>query len=153
MSLSRCRNLSYVVLLLAAACGDGDPSHQNLGAPAEVVEPGEDEIVQDDDQKVVAVEPDAIGLSCDVKAFLATHCQGCHGAEAKNGTPLLTHNNLVAASKKDPTALVADRMIMRMIDSEKPMPPVAKNDRIASTDLAMFLAWVDLDMPKGRCDQ
>jgi mono/diheme cytochrome c family protein len=151
MLLSRCRNLSYVVLLLAAACGDGDPSQQNRGAPAEVVEPGEDEILQDDVQKV-AVEPDAIGLPCDVKAFLALHCQGCHSAEAKNGTPLLTHENLVTVSKKDPAALIAERMIARMSDSEKPMPPAAKNDRVNSSDLAMFLAWVDLDMPKGRCD-
>jgi mono/diheme cytochrome c family protein len=115
------------------------------------MEPGEGEILEDDTQKV-AVEPDAIGLPCDVKAFLATHCQGCHGAEAKNGTPLLTHENLSAGSKKDPTTSVADRMIRRMIETEKPMPPAAKNDRVNSTELAMFLAWVDLGMPKGRCD-
>jgi mono/diheme cytochrome c family protein len=151
MSLSRYRNLSFAALLLAAACGDGDALHHVVDAPAEV-DPGEDEIVQQDDQKV-AVEPDAIGLPCDIKAFLAQHCQGCHGAEAKNGTPLLTRENLVAASKKDAALMVGDRIVMRMADAEKPMPPAAKNDRIGGDDLAMFLHWVDDDMPAGRCDQ
>jgi hypothetical protein len=154
MSLSRYRNLSCVVVLLASACGDGDSIHQNIGDPAEV-DPGENEIVQEepkDEEAVTPVEPDAIGLSCDVKAFLAMHCQGCHGAEAKNGTPLLTHDNLLAASKKDPTRMVAQRMALRMVDGEKPMPPAAKNDHVNSTDLAMFLGWLDLGMPAGRCD-
>ena len=127
------------------------PVRQNVGAPAEVVEPGEDEILQDDDRKV-AVEPDAIGLPCDVKAFLALHCQSCHGAEGKGGTSLMNHENLVAAAKKDPALMVADRALLRMVDSEKPMPPAAKNDAVSPSDLALFTAWVNLDMPKGRCD-
>lgn len=155
MSLSRYRNLSFAAFLLAAACGDGDPLRHMDDAPAEV-DPGENEIVQEEvpaDQPEVAVVPDAIGLPCDVKAFLALHCQGCHSAEAKNGTPLLTRENLVAASKKDPTLMVGERAIMRMIDAEKPMPPAAKNDRIVQADLEMFSGWLMAEMPAGRCDQ
>jgi mono/diheme cytochrome c family protein len=152
MSLSRYRNLSLIVGLLVSACGDGDPLHHVVDAPSEIAEPGEDEILQQDDQKV-AVEPDAIGLPCDVKEFLMLHCQGCHSAEAKNGTPLLTHENLVAMAKKDPALMVGERAILRLMDKEKPMPPVAKNDPISADDLAMLSAWVDADMPAGRCDK
>lgn len=161
MSLSRYRNLSYVVLLLASACGDGD-AVGSVGAPAEI-NPGEDAIVQQDNDKdqdedsdqdeKVTVEPDAIGLPCEIKAFLAQHCQGCHGAEAKNGTPLLTHENLLAAAKKDPQLMVAERAALRMVDPEKPMPPAAKNDRISSEDLAKWLNYVDSGMAAGRCDE
>jgi hypothetical protein len=156
MSLSRYRSVSYLVFVLASACGDGDQI-QDVNAPSEV-DPGEDAILQEEEQKEpepepVVVEPDEIGLPCDVKAFLALHCQGCHGAEAKNGTPLLKHENLLAASKKDPNLIVAERMMLRMVDAEKPMPPAAKNDHVGPEDLGMFQAWVEAGMPAGRCDE
>jgi mono/diheme cytochrome c family protein len=153
MSLSRYRNLSYLLVALAAACGDGDPLRPAVVQP-EVADPNEDAIIeQEPEEEPVAVEPDEIGLPCDVKAFVALHCQGCHGAEAKNGTPLLTHENLVAASKKDPTLMVAERMVLRMTDPDKPMPPAAKNDHVGAEDLGMFSAWIDSGMPAGRCDE
>lgn len=161
MSSFRCRNLSYLVFALAAACGDGD-SVATVGTPAEI-NPGEDAIVQQDNDKdqdedtdqeeKVAVEPDAIGLPCEIKSFLTMHCQGCHGAEAKNGTPLLTRENLQAAAKKDPELMVAERAALRMVDAEKPMPPAAKNDRINSDDLAVWMKYLDDGMPAGRCDE
>jgi mono/diheme cytochrome c family protein len=151
MSLSRYRSLSFAAFLLAAACGDGDPLHHMVDAPAEL-DPGEGEIVQGDDQKI-AEEVDPVGLPCNIKAFLAQHCQGCHTAEAKNGTPLLTRDNLVAMSVKDPNAQVGARAVMRMFNMAKPMPPAAKNDRISEADFAMFLGWVQADMPAGSCNE
>ena len=150
MSSSRYRRLSYAVLLIAVACGDGDQLRQDLEDPSEVAEPGEGAIVQEEPEPEL---PDEIGLPCDVKAFLAKNCQGCHGAEAKNGTPLLTRDNLLTASKKDPMRKVAERMALRMSDKEKPMPPMGKGEPVASADLEMFLAWLDSSMPAGRCDQ
>jgi mono/diheme cytochrome c family protein len=147
MSLSRYRNLSFVALLLAAACGDGDPG-PSLDT-AEVIAPSEDEIVQEEEPE--GEEPDAVGLPCDVQTFLAKHCQGCHGAEAKNGTSLLTRESLRGASKKDPNATVAKRALMRMIDGPKPMPPASKTDRPSEAEYLMFLAWVEADMPEGSC--
>jgi hypothetical protein len=155
MSSSLSQKLSFVVLALASACGDGDGVQQGLGDPAEL-EPGSDEIVQDDEKVAPEPEPvvpDEIGLPCDVKAFLALHCQGCHGAEAKNGTSLLTYENLSTAAKKDAAVWVADRALLRMSETEKPMPPASKNDRVTDADLAMFTAWLDDGMPKGRCDE
>ena len=156
MSLSRYRNLSFVALLLAAACGDGD---HGPDVP-DFIAPSEDEIVQEEETAPVEpapVEPapvaqDPVGLSCEVKDFLAKHCQGCHGAEAKNGTSLLTLESLRGVSKKDPNASVAKRALTRMMDPMKPMPPASKTERPSEAEFAMFLGWIDADMPAGRCD-
>lgn len=150
MSLSRCRKLSFVAsLLLAAACGDGD---HGPNAP-DYIAPSEDEIIQEEEPAPApAPEPDPVGLSCEVKDFLAKHCQACHGAEAKNGTSLLTLESLRGVSKKDPEASVAKRALTRMMDTMKPMPPAAKTERPSEAELEMFLDWVDAEMPAGRCD-
>ncbi len=149
MSLSRCRNLSFVAsLLLSAACGDGDHGP----ATPDFVAPSEDEIVQEEPEPEPEPKPDPVGLSCEVKDFLAKHCQGCHGAEAKNGTSLLTLESLRGGSKKDPNTAVAKRALTRMMDTMKPMPPASKTERPSEAEFAMFLDWVDADMPAGRCD-
>ena len=145
MSLSRVRTVSFVALFLLAACGDGDPA---APAPQDVA-PGEDAIVQEHPAPVV---PDAVGLPCDVKAALATNCARCHGADAKNGTTLLTRDDLLAASKKDPTQMVAERVAVRISDKEKPMPPIGKSEPMSSADYETLMAWLDDGMPAGRCD-
>lgn len=147
MSQSRYRNLSFVALLLAAACGDGD--HTPSPSAPEFIEPSEDEIVNE--EKAAEEEPAAPGLPCDVQAFLAKYCQGCHGAEAKNGTPLLTLENLRGVSKKDPDATVAKRSVMRMLDAVKPMPPASKTDRPTEAEFVMFVKWLEADMPGDGC--
>jgi len=152
MSLSRYRNLSLsALLLLSAACGDGDRGP----ATPDFIAPSEDEIVQEEEpapEPEPEPEPDPVGLPCEVKDFLAKHCQGCHGAEAKNGTSLLTLESLRGVSKKDPNAPVAKRALTRMMDPMKPMPPASKTERPSEAEFAMFLDWVDADMPEGRCD-
>lgn len=120
------------------------------GAQIEVADEKQDE--SKDDEKV-AEEPDALGLPCNVKEFLAMNCQRCHGAEAKNGTPLLSRDNLLAVAKKDPNATVVQRALLRMVETEKPMPPAGKGDRVSEANLEMFTAWVDEGMPAGHCDQ
>jgi mono/diheme cytochrome c family protein len=151
MSPSRYRNLSFVALLLAAACGDQDHGPDR----PEVVAPSEAEIVQEEEpaEEPAKIAPDEVGLPCEVKEFLAKHCQGCHGAQAKNGTALLTLDNLLGTSKKDPDANVATRALVRMMDTAKPMPPAAKMERPSEAELEMFLAWFEADMPAGRCDE
>jgi len=156
MSLSRYRGLSCAVLLFAAACGDGDPVGHVVDTPAAEVDPSENEIIQEEStpeepETEQAEEEDPVALPCEIKAFLTQYCQGCHGAEAKNGTPLLSLENLHAKSKKSEAQTVGARAIARMIDMQRPMPPAAKAVRPSEADFAMFFAWVEADMPAGHC--
>jgi hypothetical protein len=55
-------------------------------------------------------------------------------------------------AKRDASAIVVDRMLLRMMENEKPMPPVGKGERVSQTQLEMFTAWVDQGLPAGHCD-
>jgi mono/diheme cytochrome c family protein len=146
MSLSRVGSLSALFILLAGGCAESGPAQPSVqDTPIEVA----DAPAEDDNKEV----PDAVGLPCNVKEFLAMNCQRCHGADAKNGTPLLTRDHLLEMAKKDPNAMVVERMLLRMSASEKPMPPVGKGDPVSAGNLEMFTAWVDEGLPAGHCDQ
>jgi mono/diheme cytochrome c family protein len=165
MSFVRSGSLSSMLVLLAAACGDGEPAAPSVpmmfdtpvqaadgGAPDE--DQGNDEDAHSDeggDDK--QEENDPVALPCDVKEFLARNCQRCHGADAKNGTPLLTRDNLLAVAKRDAAVMVADRVLLRVAETEKPMPPAGKGERVSQKDLEMFTAWVDQGLQPGQCDQ
>lgn len=90
-------------------------------------------------------------LPCDVEAILATNCQRCHAEGAKNGTSLITRAHLIAMSKKDPALQVADRVLLRMAETEKPMPPVGKGEPVSEEDRAVLESWVEQGMPAGSC--
>lgn len=122
-------------------------------APVEAEEPDTDDKNVDADAGVIEERVDELGLPCDVKQFLQVNCQKCHGAEAKNGTPLLSRDNLMVEAKKDPTVPVVQRMLMRMSATDKPMPPMGKGDPVSEANLEMFTGWVDNGMPAGHCDE
>lgn len=153
MSLSRYLASSSVLVLVALGCGDGDDAGQSSQDLASERGADGDEEQHDNQQKEVAQSADELALPCDVKEFLQVNCQRCHGAEAKNGTPLLSRDDLLAAAKKDPSLSVVERALLRMVDSEKPMPPKGKGQPVSEADLEMFTRWVDDGMPAGRCDE
>src|SRR5580658_317619 len=65
------------------------------------------------------------GLPCPVADLLAQHCLFCHGDPPANGAPisLVTYADLMAPSGVDPTKTVAQRALVRMQDTDMPMPP------------------------------
>lgn len=91
-------------------------------------------------------------LPCEVEAILVTNCQKCHGATAKNGVPLLTRDNLLAPSPKDPTANVITRVLIRAAALDKPMPPVGKGEPLSESDRAVLENWVKQLSPEGDCE-
>jgi mono/diheme cytochrome c family protein len=99
-----------------------------------------------------AVVPVESQLPCDVEEVLATHCQKCHGATAKNGVPLLTRDNLLKASPKYPTDSVITRVLVRSAAVEMPMPPVGKGEPLTEEDRAVLEAWVNAQSPAGNCE-
>src|SRR5690349_6708354 len=108
MFMHRSIVVSYGIALLLVACDDGGgpmraevtsgasatPSDEESFESAEAEDGEEEDAGSEAD--AAPQEPDAVGLPCAVKMVFVEHCQGCHGADAKNGTPLLTRDNLLA---------------------------------------------------------
>lgn len=117
-----------------------------VGQPDAAV--GEDAAAPD----AAVVVPVESHLPCEVEAILVTNCQKCHGAAAKNGVPLLTRDNLLAPSPKDPTANVITRVLIRAAALEKPMPPVGKGEPLSEADRAVLESWVAQLSPEGNCE-
>ncbi len=93
------------------------------------------------------------GLPCEVDAVLAAHCRSCHAAKPTAGAPfpLMTYDDLLAASKIDPTQTVAERSLARMKAAASPMPPPPAAPASAD-EITAFEAWITQGMPKGSCN-
>ncbi len=148
---------SCCIALMMMACGeDGGPKPvEQSSSGAAATAPDDEEQADDEEQgdpEPSAPEPDEIGLSCAVKELLAARCQGCHAADAKNGTPLLTRDDLLAEAKKDPTVKVIERVLVRVTAADKPMPPAGKGEPLTADEVATLRAWFEQGAPAGRCD-
>jgi hypothetical protein len=155
---------SCSIALMMLACDDGgEPDRAQGSLPIEAAPDsrnesetdGEPPAAEDDEEPPVtpeSEEPDEIGLSCAVKELLVARCQGCHAADAKNGTPLLTRDNLLAEAKKDPTAKVIERVLLRVTATDKPMPPVGKGEPLSADEVSTLRSWFEQGALAGRCD-
>ena len=157
MLASRTVIASLSLALLMLACDDGgEPDRAQGSSPIEANPASDDQPPEEEDAaEPLAPEPeppDEIGLPCAVKTLLAARCQGCHGLDAKNGTPLLTREHLLAESKKDATVTVIERALLRVTASEKPMPPVGKGEPLMADELATLRTWFEQGKQAGRCD-
>jgi hypothetical protein len=84
-----------------------------------------------------------------VAALLEAHCTSCHAASTLKIPPLLeTYEQLVAATKKDPSKTNAERSLETMLGGAKPMPPDAL---LPEEVIAPFAAWVAAGAPAGEC--
>jgi hypothetical protein len=119
---------------------DAASAEADAGSEADA---GDDAGSHDDDK--------GAGLPCEINALLK-RCQGCHSAQAKNGTSLITHANLMAPSKSDNSVAVWSKALERMASSEKPMPPMGRGQPVTEEELATFEAWVNDGAPAERCD-
>lgn len=173
MSSSRYSTLSIVgFALLASACADdmqvqrpvqinaidlqseeptddkelaADAGVEQDAGSAEEGDAGQDDDGDDDEQDK--------GMPCEIEQLLRTRCQGCHSAQAKNGVPLMTLENLMAPAKVDPNVPTYERVAARMASSERPMPPMGKGMPVSAEELALFQAWVDDGAPADGCEQ
>lgn len=83
-------------------------------------------------------------LPCEVSAILAGYCSGCHGAVPLFGAPmpLVTLADLQAPAPGQPGVSMYDRVLARMEDEQRPMPP-PPNAVVDPADVAVFRAWVE----------
>jgi hypothetical protein len=81
-------------------------------------------------------------LPCDVDAVLESHCRQCHGATPSYGAPmpLVTRADLLAPSRSDPATPVFQKVVARVQDDGKPMPP-SPNARLTTAERATLDQW------------
>ncbi len=101
-----------------------------------------------DDASVAPTGPS--GLPCNVEKVFVEHCQQCHSAAPKFGAPmpLVTHADLIAAAKSDPTKSVYDLVSARIKDDAKPMPQ-PPNARLDASQVSAVDAWVAAGAPES----
>lgn len=93
------------------------------------------------------------GLPCAVDELLQARCRTCHSDPPVGGAPvpLVTRDDLLAASSIDPQMTLAERSAIRMADPAAPMPPAPATGPTAE-ELAAFEAWLAQGTPAGTCD-
>lgn len=99
--------------------------------------------------------PGAAGgnLPCDVDAVLASSCRKCHASPPQFGSPmpLVTHADLQAPAKSDPTKKVYELVTARIADDQNPMPE-PPNARLSAADRATLDAWAAAGAPAGATE-
>jgi hypothetical protein len=86
-----------------------------------------------------------------VLSVLQSKCWSCHG-DPPEGAPmaLVTRAELLTPSTKDPTKTYAERALVRMLDTNKPMPPKG-SPAASAADVAAIQKWVDGGRQGGTC--
>jgi len=92
-------------------------------------------------------------IPCEVQAVLQKNCLTCHGTTLQNSAPLslVTFQDLVAKSPVDPSQTVAQRVVIRLNDTETPMPPAGG---MAQEDIDVIQNWINSNYASGPggCD-
>jgi cytochrome c551/c552 len=90
-------------------------------------------------------------LPCDVAAIVNERCITCHTSPTRFGAPmpLLTAADFRAAAEMS-TQSVADRVLTRIADNVKPMPP-PPNPRLSAAEISTFTSWINAGAPDGTC--
>jgi hypothetical protein len=98
----------------------------------------------------VGTNASAIGLPCEVADVLSASCSSCHGSPPSGGATntMLSHDDLVAPAKSDPSKSVAALAVERMQDAQRPMPPTGP---APAAEVSALEAWISAGMPQGTC--
>jgi Copper type II ascorbate-dependent monooxygenase, C-terminal domain/Copper type II ascorbate-dependent monooxygenase, N-terminal domain len=83
-------------------------------------------------------------LPCDVQEILVTHCQTCHSDPTKFTAPmpLVSWEDLTKPSLVDPTVPNYQRVLARVMDTQKPMPQ-PPNAPLSVDQIAVLQNWVN----------
>jgi hypothetical protein len=138
--------LAGAFLAAASACNGGDAAGDEPSGGGSRVGSGVDAGVPG----TGAGSGGSTGLPCDVDKVLATNCRSCHGAAPQFGAPmpLVTHADLLAASKSNPEKKVFELVSSRTHDPNRPMPP-APVQPLDATALGALDAWIKAGAPAG----
>jgi mono/diheme cytochrome c family protein len=88
-------------------------------------------------------------LPCAVRDFLENNCSTCHGAARRGGVPaMMTRADLLAPSSVMAGQNIAQRAVVRLMDSMAPMPP---GGVLPAATQQPFVAWVQAGAPAETC--
>ncbi len=89
-------------------------------------------------------------LPCDVGQLLADRCLSCHGVPQAGGAPyaLTTYAELFEPAPGHSGQRILDRMLARMTDLLRPMPP---SGLLPSDEVEVVRAWRDEGAPGTGC--
>lgn len=143
MKLTFRSSLLVVSSVVIAACGDGGNSNSGgasggSGGAGSSSSGGQGGSVA------------ATGLPCDVNDILVQSCQKCHSDPPVFGAPmpLITHADLHAAAKSDPSRSVYELVGERIHDTLLPMPQ-PPNAALDDPSLKTMDAWIAAGAPSS----
>lgn len=91
------------------------------------------------------------GMPCEVAALLENHCVSCHGTTPSGGAPnsLVTRDDLMKTAPAGGT--YASRAVVRIRDTQSPMPPSDTGDSVSDSEFAALQGWVNGRYASGAC--
>jgi hypothetical protein len=90
-------------------------------------------------------------LPCEVRAIISEHCGTCHTSPTKFGAPMpLVSEADFRAIAPMSTETVAQRVLARVTDDAKAMPPTP-NPRLTAAEIDVLRTWIDAGVPDGTC--
>jgi len=94
---------------------------------------------------------DSTEFPCEAAKTLAT-CWSCHGTPLRGGATFALDklSDLRANSTVAPNQTQAQRSLVRLRDSARPMPP-SGYPRPSDADILAFEGWINAGMPGGTC--
>ncbi len=145
----------------AGAGGSADPDSMGLGGavlgeavPDASAWSPEGPDASDPDLDVPPPQEDDEALPCEVSKVLATHCSGCHGEVPRFGAPmaLVTWEDLQAPARSEPGRPVYELVLDRMVDVQRPMPPLPR-PAADEAEISAMQDWVTSGAMMGEsCD-
>jgi len=122
-----------------------------LGCAGEALDPA-----PSTESKPGAVEASAVeGEPCDVRAVFDTYCTSCHAqpsyAYTYQHAPTVTFSRAELEAKDETGSTLAERVALRLNDTQDPMPPLVYIARPMDDERALVTAWIAAGMPAGSC--
>jgi cytochrome c553 len=103
--------------------------------------------------------PNAAGaVPCEVKKILQAECSTCHGRNNMYPAPMKldTMAELHANAASDPASKVFQKLLARVKDDTRPMPPPQFSERLGADQIATLESWVNAGAPSApageKCD-
>lgn len=130
-----------LAVMSAAACGttnEVDPANDGGGSSS-------------GGETSTTTPPNQTGLPCNVDKVLANNCRKCHSSPPQFGAPmpLVTHADLTAASKSNPSKKVYELVVAKTTAGAAEAMPPPPNAPLTPADKATLDAWAAAGAPSS----
>jgi cytochrome c553 len=93
--------------------------------------------------------PSGAALPCDVRKLLRSECGSCHARDNQYPAPmkLETYADLHGAAPSDAASKVFQKVLERVQDTARPMPPPQFAERLGADQIATLQGWISRGAP------